>query len=38
MPRAALVNLADDGGVGVTGDFEAGDFVTLTLGFGSASA
>ena len=30
-----LVNLADGGGVTLTGDFEAGNFVSLTVSFGS---
>jgi hypothetical protein len=29
----AVVNLADDQGIKVTGDFKAGDFVALTVGF-----
>jgi len=33
IPAGGLVNLADDGGVVVTGDFGPGSFVTVTLGF-----
>ncbi|MGI8645185.1 MAG: hypothetical protein ACR2JD_02530 [Nocardioides sp.] len=35
IPRGGLVNLAEAGGVTVTGDFEAGGFVSLTVTFGS---
>jgi hypothetical protein len=33
IPAAGLVNLANDGGVAVTGDFKPGDFVSVKLGF-----
>lgn len=35
IPAGGLVDLAEEGGVNVTGEFEAGDSVTLALGFGS---
>jgi hypothetical protein len=35
IPARGFVNLADQGGVNVTGDFGAGDFLTVTLSFGS---
>jgi hypothetical protein len=35
IPPRGFVNLADEGGVTVTGDFGAGDVVELTLGFDS---
>ena len=35
IPRGGMVNLADDGGVPVTGDFGAGNFVSLTISFDS---
>jgi len=35
IPARGLVNLAVDGGVQLTGDFEAGDFVSVVVGFGS---
>ncbi len=31
IPAAGLVNLANDGGIGVTGDFAAGDFVGMLV-------
>ena len=31
IPAGGLVNLANDGGVGVTGDFAAGDFVEMLV-------
>ncbi len=31
VPRGGLVNLADEGGMEVTGDFTIGDFVTVAL-------
>lgn len=31
VPLRGLVNLADDGGIGVVGDFAAGDFVTVAV-------
>src|SRR4051812_42520560 len=33
IPAAGLVNLANDGGIAVTGDFKPGDFVSVKLGF-----
>jgi len=33
-----LVNLADDGGIAVTGDLAAGDFVTVTMTFGDGQS
>lgn len=33
IPRAGAVNLATDGGVEVTGDFELGDFVPVSVQF-----
>lgn len=33
VPGGDLVNLADEGGVGVSGEFEAGQFVEVTLAF-----
>ena len=35
IARGGAVNLADDGGVPVSGDFAAGNFVSLVLGFDS---
>ena len=35
VPARGFVNLADEGGVSLTGDFEAGDVARLTLTFGS---
>ena len=34
VPVGGFVNLADEGGAEVTGDFEAGNFVSLTILFG----
>ena len=36
--RAGFVNLADEGGITVSGDFEAGDFVELTLTFANGDS
>jgi hypothetical protein len=33
IPPGALVNLADKGGIPITGDFEAGNFVSITITF-----
>src|SRR4051812_12493340 len=33
IPPQGLVNLADEGGINVSGDFDAGQFVELTLTF-----
>ena len=33
IPVVGIINLADDGGVAVTGDLEAGDFVVVTIQF-----
>jgi hypothetical protein len=33
IPPGGLVNLADDGGISVEGDLDAGDFVDIELGF-----
>lgn len=38
VPAGGLVNLATDGGVSVTGDIEAGDFVDLTVTFGDGDS
>lgn len=38
IPAAGAVNLADDGGFAVTGDFGAGNFVQLTATFGDGSS
>jgi hypothetical protein len=38
IPAGGLVNLADDGGVAITGDFQAGDFLDLTITFGDGSS
>ena len=35
IPRGGAVNLADDGGIPVSGDFAAGNFVSLDIGFDS---
>jgi hypothetical protein len=35
IPPGGLVNLADEGGVQVTGDFEAGDSLAVVVGFSS---
>jgi hypothetical protein len=35
IPARGLVNLADEGGVQVTGDFEAGDNLAVVVGFSS---
>ena len=35
VPAGTHVDLADEGGLAVTGDFEAGDVVEITLGFAS---
>ena len=35
VPPGGFVNLADEGGIEVTGDFEAGDFVDVTIGLGN---
>jgi hypothetical protein len=37
VAAAGMVNLADDGGFPVTGDFVAGDFLDLTVTFGDGS-
>jgi len=35
IPRGGAVDLADDGGVQISGDFAAGNFVSLDIGFDS---
>ena len=35
VPAHGLVNLADEGGIVLTGDVASGDFVHVTIGFGS---
>jgi hypothetical protein len=37
VPAHGLVNLAEDGGIVITGELTAGDFVNLTIGFGDGS-
>lgn len=37
IPAGGLVNLADDGGVELTGDFGPGDFLDVTITFGDGS-
>jgi hypothetical protein len=38
VPASGMVNLADDGGFALTGDFSAGDFVHLTATFSDGSS
>lgn len=38
IPAGGLVNLADEGGIPVTGEFQAGDFVAVTIEFGDGSS
>jgi hypothetical protein len=38
IPPGGLVNLEDDGGIVVTGDFAAGNFVTVTMSFSSGQS
>lgn len=38
VPAGGLVNLATDGGIVITGDLAAGDFVELTIGFGDGDS
>jgi hypothetical protein len=38
VPAGGLVNLATDGGIPVTGSFGAGDFVTVSIGFGDGES
>jgi hypothetical protein len=38
VPAHGLVNLAVDGGIVVTGDLTAGDFVNVTIGFGDGES
>lgn len=35
VPPHGMVNLADEGGIVLTGDVASGDFVTVTIGFGN---
>jgi hypothetical protein len=36
VPAGGMVNLAEEGGIPVTGDFAAGDFVEVSLTFGGS--
>jgi hypothetical protein len=38
VPAGGLVNLATDGGITLSGDFAAGDFLDLTVSFGDGSS
>ena len=38
VPAHGLVNLATEGGIVITGDLAAGDFINVTIGFGDGES